>query len=62
MEEFNGYEIKMTLNENQLWCYYQALDKAHRNWAGGPPEEQQMLHFLKGQAQKLVLEIQLMRS
>ena len=62
MKEFSGYEITMTLDENQLWCYYQAISKSHRNWAGGPPEEQEMLYFLKGQAEKMVLEIQLMRS
>jgi len=62
MEEFNGYQIVMTLDENQLWCYHQALSKAHQTWAGGPPEEQEMLYFLKSQAERMILEIQLMRS
>jgi len=62
MEEFNGYQIVMTLDENQLWCYHQAISKAHKNWAGGPPEEQEMLRFLKIQAESMVLELQFMRS
>ena len=52
----------MTLDENQLWCYHQAISKAHTNWAGGPPEEQEMLRFLKIQAESMVLELQFMRS
>ena len=62
MEEFEGYQITLTFDKQQLWCYYQAIGKSHQNWSGGPPEEQEMLYFLKVQAEKMVLEMQLFGS
>lgn len=60
--EFNGYDLQITLNEEQLWSYHRVLDHAYRTWPGGPPEDQEMLYCLKTKAEALILEIQFMKS
>lgn len=52
------YEITMLMDHLQLQCFYSTLSKAHNNWPGGEPYEQELLKQMRDEAWKLLLEAQ----
>ncbi len=56
MGDENFYEMQLGMDKYQLRCFYLTMAKAHKNWPGGEPYEQELLQQLRDEAWKLLLE------
>lgn len=57
-QEPADYEMTFGMDHYQLRCFYVTMDKAHKNWSGGEPYEQELLQQMRDEAWKLLLEAQ----
>ena len=58
MGEETIWEMTFMLDKEQIKCFYITMAKAHKNWPGGEPFEQELLGGLRDEAWKLLLETQ----
>ena len=57
MNEFE-HELSIKLDHPTLIQFYKTIAKAHRNWPGGDPYEQEILKGLRDELWKAILEAQ----
>ena len=52
------YTFSIDMDKEQLRVFYMTMAKAHKNWSGGEPVEQELLKLLRDESWQLLLETQ----